>query len=73
MLHRGRSEELRGDLVLLPLLSVRDALDPEVSSDPLAYPDEAIMAQCESYAGLPQEILDLYDSEWTRLKSASVS
>ena len=56
-----------------PLLSVRDALDPEVSSDPLAYPDEAIMAQCESYAGLPQEILDLYDSEWTRLKSASVS
>ena len=31
------------------------------------------MAQCESYAGLPQEILDLYDSEWTRLKSASVS
>lgn len=52
---------------------MRDALDPEVSSDPLAYPDEAIMAQCESYAGLPQEILDLYDSEWTRLKSASVS
>ena len=29
------------------------------------------MAQCESYAGLPQNILDLYDSEWTRLKSAN--
>ena len=56
-----------------PLMSVRDALDPEVSSDPLAYPDETIMAQCESYAGLPQEILDLYDSEWTRLKSAAVN
>ena len=54
-----------------PLMSVREALDPEVSSDPLAYPDEAIMAQCESYAGLPQNILDLYDSEWTRLKSAN--
>ena len=54
-----------------PLMSVREELDPEVSSDPLAYPDETIMAQCESYAGLPQEILDLYDSEWTRLKSAS--
>ena len=53
-----------------PLMSVREELDPEVSSDPLAYPDETIMAQCESYAGLPQEILDLYDSEWTRLKSA---
>ena len=56
-----------------PLMSVRDALDAEVSSDPYAYPDESIMAQCESYAGLPQEILDLYDSEWTRLKSTSVS
>ena len=56
-----------------PLMSVREALDPEVSSDPLAYPDETIMAQCESYAGLPQEILDLYDSEWTRLKSTSVN
>ena len=54
-----------------PLMSVREELDPEVSSDPLAYPDETIMAQCESYAGLPQNILDLYDSEWTRLKSAN--
>ena len=54
-----------------PLLSVREALDPEVSSDPYAYPDAEILAKCESYAGLPQNILDLYDSEWTRLKSAS--
>ncbi len=53
-----------------PLLSVRDALDPEVSSDPYAYPDSDILAKCESYAGLPQNILDLYDSEWTRLKSS---
>lgn len=54
-----------------PLLSVREELDPEVSGDVYAYPDESIMAQCESYAGLPQATLDLYDSEWTRLKSAS--
>ena len=54
-----------------PLLSVREELDPEVANDPYAYPDETIMAQCESYAGLPQNILDLYDSEWTRLKSAT--
>lgn len=54
-----------------PLLSVREELDPEVANDPYAYPDETIMAQCESYAGLPQNILDLYDSEWTRLKSAN--
>ena len=54
-----------------PLLSVREALDPEVSSDPYAYPTADILAKCESYAGLPQNILDLYDSEWTRLKSAT--
>ena len=50
---------------------MREELDPEVANDPYAYPDETIMAQCESYAGLPQNILDLYDSEWTRLKSAT--
>ena len=55
-----------------PLLSVREELDPEVASDTLAYPNTDIMEMCESYAGLPQETLDLYDSEWTRLKSASV-
>ena len=55
-----------------PLLSVREQLDPEVASDTLAYPNTDIMEMCESYAGLPQETLDLYDSEWTRLKSASV-
>lgn len=54
-----------------PLMSVREELDPEVANDPYAYPDEEIMAKCESYAGLPQNILDLYDSEWTRLKSAT--
>ena len=54
-----------------PLLSVREELDPEVANDPLAYPDSSIMAQCESYAGLPQNILDLYDSEWIRLKTTT--
>ena len=54
-----------------PLMSVREELDPEVANDPYAYPDEEIMDKCESYAGLPQNLLDLYDSEWTRLKSAT--
>ena len=54
-----------------PLMSVREELDPEVANDPYAYPTADIMAKCESYAGLPQNILDLYDSEWTRLKSAT--
>lgn len=51
-----------------PLLSVRAELDPEVAQDPYAYPDEKIQAQCEVYTDLPADILDLYNSEWTRLK-----
>ena len=51
-----------------PLLSVREELDPEVANDPMAYPDESIMAKCESYTNLPQDILDLYSTEWLRLK-----
>ena len=54
-----------------PLLSVRDELDPEVSGDPYAYPDESILAQCESFKNLPADTLALYDSEWTRLMLAS--
>ena len=54
-----------------PLLSVREELDPEVSGDPYAYPDESILAQCESFKNLPADTLALYDSEWTRLMLAS--
>ena len=54
-----------------PLLSVREALDPEVSGDPYAYPDRSILAQCESFQNLPSDILALYDSEWTRLMLAA--
>ena len=54
-----------------PLLSVREELDPEVAADPYAYPDESILAQCESFKNLPEDILALYDSEWTRLRLAS--
>ena len=54
-----------------PLLSVREELDPEVSEDPYAYPDDAVLEQCESFRNLPEDILALYDSEWTRLKLAA--
>ena len=54
-----------------PLLSVREELDEATASDPYAYPDEAVLAQCESFKNLPQEILDFYDSEWTRLMLAA--
>ncbi len=54
-----------------PLLSVREALDPEVSQDPFAYPDETFMAEkCETFACLPNEIRTLYNDQWVRLLNA---
>lgn len=54
-----------------PLLSVREELDPEVSGDPYAYPDESILSNCESFKNLPADILALYDDQWTRLMLSS--
>lgn len=51
-----------------PLLSVREALDPEVVNDPFAYPDASFMeAQCETFACLPKEVRDHYSAEWVRI------
>lgn len=52
-----------------PLLSVREALPDEIKNDPVAYPDAKVLENCESFVNLPQNILDLYDSEWLRLKT----
>ena len=52
-----------------PLLSVRDALPPEISGDSVAYPSDAVLATCETFKNLPQNILELYDSEWLRVKT----
>lgn len=52
-----------------PLLSVRDALPAEISGDRVAYPSDEVLATCETFKNLPQNILELYDSEWLRLKT----
>lgn len=52
-----------------PLLSVREAQPDEVKNNPVIYPDKEILENCESFINLPQNILDLYDSEWLRLKT----
>lgn len=54
-----------------PLLSVRAELDEELVNNPDAYPDSTFLSnRCEVYQNLPQDILALYDSEWTRLMLA---
>lgn len=52
-----------------PLLSVKEALPDEVKNDPVAYPSAEALSRCESFINLPQELLNLYDSEWLRLKT----
>ena len=52
-----------------PLMSVLDALDPDVSGNPVAYPSDEVLAGCEQFVNLPQDTLAFYDSEWLRLKS----
>ena len=54
-----------------PLLSVKDALPDEMKNDVVAYPDAEALARCESFVNLPQNLLDLYDSEWLRLKTTN--
>jgi spermidine/putrescine transport system substrate-binding protein len=51
-----------------PLKSVYDALDPEISGNPVAYPPDDVLSKCEQFVNLPQDILEFYDSEWLRLK-----
>lgn len=51
-----------------PLMSVVAALDEEISSDEVAYPSDEVLATCEQFLNMPQDILDFYDSEWLRLK-----
>lgn len=54
-----------------PLLSVRDALDPEMTEDAYAYPDDTFMEeQCETFACLPSDIRTLYSDLWVRLINA---
>jgi spermidine/putrescine transport system substrate-binding protein len=47
-------------------------MDPEMAENPIAYPDDATLAKCEVYNGLPQKTLTLYDREWTYLGLAKV-
>lgn len=54
-----------------PLLSVRKALDSQVTEDPYAYPDADFMEnQCETFSCLPADIRVLYNDQWVRLMNA---
>lgn len=50
-----------------PSTAARELLPEEMKNDPMCYPSEDIQAKMETYYNLPQDTLDLYDSEWIRL------
>ena len=52
-----------------PLLSVKEALPDAIKNNPVAYPSAEDLARCETFTNLPEDVLMLYDSEWTRLKT----
>ena len=54
-----------------PSESAKALLDPELASNPIAYPSEETLERCETFINLPENILELYDSEWLRLKCAA--
>lgn len=50
-----------------PSSAARELLSDELKDSPIAYPDEALLTNTDTFINLPQNILDLYDSEWVRL------
>jgi spermidine/putrescine transport system substrate-binding protein len=52
-----------------PSTAARALLDEELASNEIAYPSEDTLSRCNVFINLPENILSLYDEQWTRLKS----
>ena len=50
-----------------PSSAARELLSDELKNSDICYPDEALLENTDTFINLPQDILDLYDSEWVRL------
>lgn len=44
-------------------------LDEEISANPIAYPDDEVLENTESFLYLPKNISDIYDKLWTEILS----
>ncbi|MCD7917097.1 MAG: spermidine/putrescine ABC transporter substrate-binding protein, partial [Clostridiales bacterium] len=53
-----------------PESAAKELLSDELKNSDIAYPSQDVMNLTEVYTNLPQTILDLYDSEWLRLKAS---
>ncbi len=54
-----------------PQKYVLDYLDPELANDPIAYPDEATLANTEAFIALPDATTKLIDELWTGILTAN--
>ncbi len=50
-----------------PSSAAKELLSDELKDSEIAYPASSILANTDTFINLPQDILDLYDSEWVRL------
>ena len=53
-----------------PSTAARELLSDELKDSEICYPDEALLENTDTFINLPQETLDLYDSEWVRLMTS---
>ena len=56
-----------------PQSEVSEYLDPELAANPIAYPDEATLANTEAFIALPDDVTKLMDELWTSILTANSS
>ena len=54
-----------------PSSAARALLSDDLKDSEIAYPDASLLANDDTFINLPQATLDLYDSEWVRLRTNS--
>lgn len=54
-----------------PSSAARELLSDDLKDSEIAYPDASLLANDDVFINLPQATLDLYDSEWVRLRTNS--
>ena len=54
-----------------PSSAARELLSDDLKNSEIAYPDASLLANDDTFINLPQATLDLYDSEWVRLRTNS--
>ena len=52
-----------------PSAEAYEQLDEEVKNNTIIFPEKSLIENCQTYTNLPEDILELYNDYWTKLKS----